>query len=400
MTRAELYALVWETPMLHLAKRFGLSDVGLRKICTKHDIPTPPLGYWAKRAHGKRVHQPPLPPLRADISDHVVLSERASRPMPAPVAAAHAAAAAAEASPDSKIRIPTERPARLHPIALEVGKALRKSRTDSAGMVTFIGGYWPVVQVGPASIARVETLLDTLATALARRGHALVRNDQSVRIVVENIPFELRIYETKSKTPHTPTKEDLARKARYDDDHRRLPRLYPADRKAWPNYDYRPSGKLALELTDPSGYRWGKENLVGRWYDRTNVPLGDMLGEVMVALATGAAAAKVRRAEEQEQARIAAEAAERRQQEEARRERAEKRLKFLNALADEYATYTKLAVFAPLILDMAREAGTEPIDRLGRVLRATLAEAGRRFERGTLNTEIERLALFGEGDPA
>jgi hypothetical protein len=30
--------------MSRLAKSFGLSDVGLRKICVKHDIPTPKLG--------------------------------------------------------------------------------------------------------------------------------------------------------------------------------------------------------------------------------------------------------------------------------------------------------------------------------------------------------------------
>jgi hypothetical protein len=38
MTRSELYALVWQEPMTKLAKRFKLSDVGLRKICTKHGI--------------------------------------------------------------------------------------------------------------------------------------------------------------------------------------------------------------------------------------------------------------------------------------------------------------------------------------------------------------------------
>jgi len=48
ISRQELYALVWQTPMSRLAKSFGLSDVGLRKICVKHDIPTPKPGYWAK----------------------------------------------------------------------------------------------------------------------------------------------------------------------------------------------------------------------------------------------------------------------------------------------------------------------------------------------------------------
>lgn len=59
-TREQLYALVWETPISRLAKSFGLSNVGLRKICERHNIPTPPLGYWAKLAHGKKVRRPAL----------------------------------------------------------------------------------------------------------------------------------------------------------------------------------------------------------------------------------------------------------------------------------------------------------------------------------------------------
>ena len=54
MTREELYNLVWEKPITHLAKQFGLSDVGLRKICIKYGIPLPRRGYWARLQHGKR----------------------------------------------------------------------------------------------------------------------------------------------------------------------------------------------------------------------------------------------------------------------------------------------------------------------------------------------------------
>jgi hypothetical protein len=52
-TRQELYDLVWSTPMVKFAKEFGLSDVGLRKTCVKYNIPTPPLGYWAKLNFGE-----------------------------------------------------------------------------------------------------------------------------------------------------------------------------------------------------------------------------------------------------------------------------------------------------------------------------------------------------------
>lgn len=48
-TREQFYELVWSKPMTHLAKEFAISDVALHKICRKHGIPKPPLGWWAKK---------------------------------------------------------------------------------------------------------------------------------------------------------------------------------------------------------------------------------------------------------------------------------------------------------------------------------------------------------------
>lgn len=39
LKRSELYELVWQQPMARLAQTFAISDVGLAKICRKHDIP-------------------------------------------------------------------------------------------------------------------------------------------------------------------------------------------------------------------------------------------------------------------------------------------------------------------------------------------------------------------------
>jgi hypothetical protein len=61
LTRAELYDPVWETPTSHLAKQFGLSDVGLAKTCTRLDIPRPSYGYWARKSAGGSVERTPLP---------------------------------------------------------------------------------------------------------------------------------------------------------------------------------------------------------------------------------------------------------------------------------------------------------------------------------------------------
>lgn len=44
ISRSELYERVWTTPMTTLAKEFGISDVGLGKICKRAGIPLPPGG--------------------------------------------------------------------------------------------------------------------------------------------------------------------------------------------------------------------------------------------------------------------------------------------------------------------------------------------------------------------
>ena len=53
ITRKQLYEKVWSTPMTAISKEYGLSDVGMAKLCKRHDIPRPPRGYWAQVQHGQ-----------------------------------------------------------------------------------------------------------------------------------------------------------------------------------------------------------------------------------------------------------------------------------------------------------------------------------------------------------
>ncbi len=66
ITREELYEQVWTTPMRRLCAGFGLSDVGLAKVCKANDIPRPPAGYWAMHERGKAPPRAPLPD-RSDL---------------------------------------------------------------------------------------------------------------------------------------------------------------------------------------------------------------------------------------------------------------------------------------------------------------------------------------------
>jgi integrase len=59
--RESLHEIVWTAPVMEVAKRLGVSDVGLTKLCRRAAIPTPTRGYWARVESGQHVGRTPLP---------------------------------------------------------------------------------------------------------------------------------------------------------------------------------------------------------------------------------------------------------------------------------------------------------------------------------------------------
>ena len=76
ITRKQLYDKVWSTPMTTLAKEFGLSDVGMAKLCRRHEIPRPPRGYWAKVEHGQKPRRAKLPNPEQDATVEIHETEK------------------------------------------------------------------------------------------------------------------------------------------------------------------------------------------------------------------------------------------------------------------------------------------------------------------------------------
>ncbi len=60
--------------MLHLAKKYGISDVALKKHCRKLGIPTPPVGHWARVQHGRKSVIPKLPTIRSDQENETTIN--------------------------------------------------------------------------------------------------------------------------------------------------------------------------------------------------------------------------------------------------------------------------------------------------------------------------------------
>jgi hypothetical protein len=76
LTREELYELVWSMPATKLGERFSLSGRGLAKLCARHEIPVPERGWWAKKAAGHKLKQPPLAPAKTPGTETIELYVR------------------------------------------------------------------------------------------------------------------------------------------------------------------------------------------------------------------------------------------------------------------------------------------------------------------------------------
>lgn len=74
LSREELFELIWQKPLSHLAKEYQISDTGLRKICIRLKIPLPSQGHWARLRLGKSFKKPALPEFH--YIDKIILKKR------------------------------------------------------------------------------------------------------------------------------------------------------------------------------------------------------------------------------------------------------------------------------------------------------------------------------------
>src|SRR5690606_10561147 len=61
VSRAQLYEMVWQEPMMRVAARYGVSSSYLARVCTELRIPRPARGYWAQLVVNKAPSKAPLP---------------------------------------------------------------------------------------------------------------------------------------------------------------------------------------------------------------------------------------------------------------------------------------------------------------------------------------------------
>lgn len=255
--RKKLYDEIWTEPMTSVAKRYKISDVGLRKICVKLAVPVPPRGYWAKIEAGQKIDRTPLrasnvhPTFTRSINieevdeafERRVLAARESSPVLA-LDEAHYQPLADSALQTKEVK--------------QVASALKKNKPVD-GVISWAGYGWADVSVSEGSVARALSLLDRFAWSVSAIGGTFIvgqapapsqnsrpirgeKNDRS-RFDFHGEEYYVRIKERIIKkevvepVPNEPSRPGRPRKER------------PS---AWvyrsPKFEYIPTGNLVLSV--------------------------------------------------------------------------------------------------------------------------------------------------------
>lgn len=318
LTRESLYARVWAEPMVRLARRYRISDVGLAKICRKMDIPVPPPGYWQRKETGWNPAHPPLPALRPGISGAVSLTPRLAPAEPSPEVTAQEAF---EREPKNRVRVPRQLSS-PHPLVAQTATVLREARVGLYGTLSTRRGRCLAVHVSPGHLGRALRILDALFKALAARGFrvGLSEGDRpDTHVTIFGHPVRITLEEKMGRVDHVPTKADGS---------------FP------PRWDYVPSGRFTFRIDE-----WRASGVRKSWSEGKRGPLEGQLNDIIRGLVVVADAKRTCLLAEEREAQARLEAQRQRELDDERRREEEERRRQLEREADSWAQAQQLRAF-------------------------------------------------------
>lgn len=320
LTRAELYTLVWSEPMSTLAHRYGLSDVGFAKMCRRHHVPVPGVGYWARRQAGQSVGPTRLPKLSAKESERLGTLTLKSLQQRRAERAARAEEAAREAQTPAVVVV--EVLTDPHPLVAQTIKVLRRVKPTKEGLLPHHGNATALdVRVSLGTVDRAMRILDALVRALEARG----------------ITLKLNVGQTATTTVATVLDEDIA--FHIEERVQKVEIPVPASKRDpyWPrrpDFQSVPTGNL--EFYFDSGGFYDGPRVRRSWRDGAKQHLEACLGDIVLGFFTLAGVVKDHNRVVAERLR-AFEEGERKRKRQAWAERQEKRR--LEVLDDQLARW-------------------------------------------------------------
>lgn len=282
ITREELYDLVWTTPMSRLTAEYAISDVGLKKLCVRHKIPTPPRGYWAQRDAGRTPSRPKLPASK----DRSPIQLRVATADEHVAVAKDALALAIEEAKRPENRVSASDRFRSPPQIVREAKDLLKDATpDDLGILERPSDCLDI-QVSRAQLSRALRIADALVRDFERRGWEVVVKADGTFVHVDGVPIAMTIEES-LETFHLPPKPEITSSYSLHYNRRETGR--------------RPSGHLTVAIRE-THHLW-HHNQQRNWRGSEKQALEDRLTDVIVGMLKLSSAVKADIAEKERKAR-------------------------------------------------------------------------------------------------
>lgn len=343
LNREELYERVWREPISRIAPQYGISDVGLKKICRKLRIPTPPRGYWAKLQFGQKIKRIPLPKLKGgELSTYEIHRQHKEEKVQEFGPEATEIIEKEKAS-SGGIRVP-KRLTSPHPLVRETRSVLTKAEPDDYGVLRPWRKRYLYIRVGPDSLNRALCIMHALIKEFESRGFPIsikIDGDRHpttyVEILGEKVQFALR--EKVRRMEHIPTEKER----------RDIKRGFPHFVHRW---DYTPTGKFALIIDD-----WGTNGQRKQWSDGRTQTVEDLLHDFLIGAVKFADVKRQKRELREEQQRQWREEQRIREEREQQRRAEEERLRNLELQAQQWTKSQQLRAY---IQEVAKLASLRP----------------------------------------
>ena len=293
LARDELYNKVWNTPMRTLAKEFGISDRALAKKCDKHNIPKPPLGYWAKVQHGQSTKKPRLPINKDPNLEKIFIQNKQSN--------LENLIPVTDIPPEDPRLIRAQAfifPAKITKYEESIRnfrRACAKDRIDRYGFLIPNRQQKSEldIKISYSSFERTCRLLQGIIALFKSNDWVASskkhnHNDKHEAFFVaegEEIYFKLK--EKIKQIPHVLTPKEVEDKKKYG--------------SSWAHkYDYVHTGELTFSF---EGY-WPDSRFRAKWSDKPNRPLEKQLTEITKGFIKAIQATREKRLKQEEQSRL------------------------------------------------------------------------------------------------
>lgn len=258
LSRKELYDLVWSTPLSQLAKKYQISDNGLRKICIKLDIPLPKSGYWSKIKFDKKVSKIALPK-NTTVEQYINLSYRNNEATIEEhyLSAFHRLKKELEAIPQLNFKVP-EKLINPHPL-IKAAKADLKTKKPSTYLYsntvgTIITSQGIIdIDVSKEFIPRALVYMDTFIKLILKRGHQ-INSENSSEVLINGEAFSFRFREVLKWI------KTIDKHSSYN----------------WEHTELVPSGVVAFEI--------GESYKKNEWRDSIKNPIENKLSNILTKL--------------------------------------------------------------------------------------------------------------------